>query len=133
MREPAYIIDDLYGSRVWVLVGANIKDVEGHLRDLAPGYVSDGCDEWRGCMWELLPEDGAMDKTYLVALKSLDLTKPEDVGVLVHEMFHVTAALFRNVGLKLNRGSEEAFTYFHEWLVVETMKRYEPRTTAKTH
>lgn len=127
MKEPVIVHDPIYGSTIWTLPEANIRDVEGYLRDLAPKYVSDECDEWRGCTWDLTPQDGAKkDKTFIVALKSWDPKNPEDVGVLVHEMLHVTASLFRKVGMELYACSEEAYCYFHEWLCVEAMKRLNP-------
>jgi len=114
--------DSVYGASVLVLAESDITVVQASLKVLAPRYVSDECNDWRGCTWALGEADGAKPKTFIVALKSWDAKNPEDIGVLVHEMLHVTAALFREIGMKLNSGSEEAYTYFHEWLVVEALK-----------
>ena len=122
MKEPVILRDPIYGSTVWLLVPAGIKEVEGHLHDLAPKYVSDGCDNWDGCTWALCKEDGAeKNRTFIVALKKFGGT-PDDVGILSHEMLHVACAILRDVGMKLNSGSEEAYTYLHEWLLVEALK-----------
>ncbi len=42
--------------------------------------------------------------------------KPK-LGIVVHESLHATFHVMREKGLSLTPESEEAFTYFHEWLV----------------
>lgn len=46
-----------------------------------------------------------------------DLTKGDVVGTIAHEMLHVTVALLKNAGVRLNDGSEETYTYLQGYLV----------------
>jgi hypothetical protein len=38
------------------------------------------------------------------------------MGLVVHELFHMVIMVMRNIGMELNGGSEEAFSYYFEYL-----------------
>lgn len=46
-----------------------------------------------------------------------------DVSVIAHEAFHATYWILKRKGLSLDESSEEAYTYFLEWLVREITSR----------
>lgn len=48
-----------------------------------------------------------------------------DVPVIAHEVLHATFWVLKEKGLTLDDSSEEAYTYFIEWLTREIVKRRE--------
>jgi hypothetical protein len=44
-------------------------------------------------------------------------------GTLVHEVFHITCAILRNVGVSFSNDSEEAYAYLNEYLY-KVIKNY---------
>lgn len=48
---------------------------------------------------------------------------PEDVALLAHEVLHLTFYALRGSGVIPCSESEEAFTYWHEWLLYTCMKK----------
>jgi uncharacterized protein YjaZ len=59
----------------------------------------------------------------LIILWVNTLRGPRAVSILAHECLHATSAVMRFSGLKLNEGSEEAYTYLLSWMV-ETILRW---------
>lgn len=45
-----------------------------------------------------------------------------DIGTLAHEVLHAVAQTFNDMGLCLNEGSEEAYTYMMGYLIREVYK-----------
>lgn len=50
----------------------------------------------------------------IVSLKDIPTIENGWLGVLVHEVFHLTHQMCRYVGIKYSEDSEEAFCYLHE-------------------
>jgi hypothetical protein len=50
--------------------------------------------------------------------------RPEvNIGVLAHEALHAASFVLRRKGLRFSSKSEEAFTYYMEWIFEEALKR----------
>lgn len=43
------------------------------------------------------------------------------IGFIAHELGHASFAILRDVGIVLNKDSEEAYTYLHEYLLTEAL------------
>jgi hypothetical protein len=54
-------------------------------------------------------------------------TKSNDIGILVHECFHAVCYAFNDKGLYLCEDSEEAFTYYLQWLIDRILGKKEKR------
>lgn len=54
-----------------------------------------------------------------------EVSTPEDYGFFHHELFHAVSMILQSLGLVLNVGSEEAFTYLYGYV---TQKAYELMT-----
>ena len=57
------------------------------------------------------------DKNYLVRVPEFDIKKVGHMPLLCHELLHATFKILEDVGLKLNSGSEEAYTYLFQHLM----------------
>lgn len=58
--------------------------------------------------------------------KRPDLTKPDTVDTIAHEILHCTFSILKRLEVRFNSGSEEAFTYLHGYLMGEFWKRLKP-------
>ena len=50
-------------------------------------------------------------------------TSPTAMGILQHEILHCVFYIMKMVGIKLGDKSEEAYTYLHEHITEEVLKR----------
>lgn len=50
-----------------------------------------------------------------------------DVSVLAHEALHAACYVLKNKGIKMGDKSEEAYTYYMEWVMDQGLRRCRPR------
>ena len=108
---------------VIVIVGGSADEIAEVFRcaKLAPAEVADlstYCStQMRHTAAVTLQAASRPRRQFIYFAKKPDLSKPENLGTLAHELLHVVFHLMRASGMRLNEGSEEAYCYLHAQLV----------------
>lgn len=117
MPEPRRLVrrrldGDVYSRAITVLYGT-IEQINHVLRTECPVDHQDIRSMCNG-HWRLYPHNG-YEADYLCIRRGL--TRTTEAAVVGHEAAHVTFHALRFAGLKLTEESEEAFCYYHQWIV----------------
>lgn len=124
--KPIILQETVFGSTVHVLLGHCPEEVAEYGAKVAPTWACDAGDDPDADAeyWQLGPDHGAPKKTFIVSVP--DWSKhptPNQISLLVHELFHVTAGVMDYVGVTLDGASEEAFAYFLGNLVCRVLEK----------
>jgi hypothetical protein len=82
----------------------------------------------------LPPSDGCyidMDDVHYIWLNSFTHSIA-DMGLLIHELFHLVHKILKTKGFLLSSESEEAYTYYLQYLTVEFCEKLIPKTNGRT-
>jgi hypothetical protein len=103
--DIVFIIDETDKNiRKWVKSKTIISDIEGLMKLLK--WNSHKTMAFFGCT-----EDNAS----FIRLRTRPI-EPKDFGYVQHEILHCIIEIFRRIGIKLTKASEEAYTYAVQYL-----------------
>lgn len=119
---------DVYSVDVLVIVnmtgGEAYKAFSKKLLDSAKEVFRSHCDEWDADLkiGTIQGKECPLAGGFVVFLRMDKNYFRRGVGVLVHEMTHVTHYLLRNRRIPLTEDTEEAHTYLVQYLTTEALR-----------
>lgn len=117
----SFIRLDVYHTGFYFLVGGNAKQLKAWRDEHLYGYSEMGVphDQHKsnaGTIW--LPKNKETGhQAYVLWVYDMKKKNNLNIGVVVHEVTHLIAAIFRNKGMRLTSASEEAYAYANEYAV----------------
>ncbi len=115
MKQHFVINIPLYKTYIGVFIDCKHKDVkkwaDRYAVEITDKHFEDIADTAGRCIYT--------DKVFTLLLTRKGRSDAEFMGVIAHEMMHVTAILMEVVNIKLNEHTDEAYAYLMEYLVRE--------------
>jgi hypothetical protein len=127
--ESHLIAIDQWNAKVTIIIGGTHEQhVEAFRRrrvsKAESAELADYCrDEMKDNAAVVLLPTSRPAAQFIYFPRRPDPKKPVVVGVIAHEILHVTICILRRAEVRLTDASEEAFSYLHGYLMQEFWKK----------
>lgn len=101
-----YIFDPIYRANVWVCYSTDFEKFRKYIRDRFN--------------FEVGPEGSCDGRTVIMDdINTFPIWLRHKINhvIMSHEIIHVALEIFRRKGIEVSSDSEEAFTYYHDYLM----------------
>ena len=131
--ETHLIVLSQWSARVTIIIGGNH---EQHLEAFKRRSVSKAesveyadymRDEMRHNAAVVLQPKSRPSAQFVYFPQPPNLTKADVIGVVAHELLHVTIGILRRADVRMTDASEETYTYLHGHLMQEFWKKLTPK------
>ena len=70
---------------------------------------------------------------FVLTIKTKGYSNAYNSGIITHEAFHATVAIFASLDCRLNKGTEELFAYMQQYIVRSVWQKAFPDWCKKCH
>jgi hypothetical protein len=118
--KPITISDQVYKADILIIPKYKPQEIIKYFRKTyGIEYEIDSfCDAMH---YSLSQQDKGIIHHYLIFENFRN--SPAGIALLSHEIFHLVCAIFRDIGMKFSEDSEEAFTYYLQYLTENILNK----------
>lgn len=115
------IPDDIYHAKIFIINNANNDDLIKYFkRKYQFDYEPD--NDFDAIHYRIENKTQGLKHNYILFLSKFNNT-PEGIGILNHELLHLIYDVLQEVGMKYSGDSEEAYTYYFDYLTEKILNK----------
>jgi hypothetical protein len=114
------IDDPIYNSAIYVIPKATPKELVKYFKKKY-GYQYEHDSGMGGLYLTIHSEEVGICHHYLIFMEFCNT--PEGMGDFIHELLHMVFGILDRVGVKLAKESDEAFTYYADFLTEKILNK----------
>ena len=120
MIKPIIIIDEVYKADIFIITQYTDKEIIKYFSK-AYGVQYEIDNSFDAMHYSIEHKASGTIHHYLIFNKFKNSSA--GIALLFHEVFHLVCAVFRDIGMKFSEDSEEAFTYYIQYLTKKILDK----------